>query len=88
LASEFEIGQQRVPFAKGNSLFLYTDGLSEGTRADGTQFGQRRIARACRDASSLQPKQFLEKILSDWLRHLDGAPPDDDVCSIVMQRTA
>lgn len=88
MASEFEIGQQRVPFAKGNSLFLYTDGLSEGARIDGTQFGQRRIARACRDASSLQPKQFLEKILSDWLRHLDGAPPDDDVCSIVMQRTA
>ncbi len=88
LASEFEIGQQRVPFAKGNSLFFYTDGLLEGARSDGTQFGQRRIARSCREAATLEPKQFLEKILSDWLKHLDGAPPDDDVCSIVMQRIA
>ena len=86
MAEEFDIGQQSVTFKKGSSLFFYTDGLLEGARGDGTQFGQKRIARTCRSAALLPPKKFLEKILGDWMKHLDGALPDDDVCVMVMQR--
>jgi len=88
MAAEFELGQQKVSLPVGASLLMYTDGLLEGANAEGTQFGQRRILRACKAAAEMIPVNFVEKVVGDWRKHLAGTPQDDDVCVMVMKRVA
>lgn len=88
MAPEFTLGRETAAFGNGSSILFYTDGLLEGANQEGVQFGQRRILRACRAASSGIPQQFVEKLMADWQKHLAGVPQDDDVCVMVMQRVA
>lgn len=88
MAAEFDLGEQKVAFPVGASLLMYTDGLLEGANAEGTQFGQRRILRACRASVDMIPVNFVEKVVEDWRKHLAGTPQDDDVCVMVMKRVA
>ncbi len=79
---------QNVNLAPGESLFLYTDGLSEMCNPAGTQFGDQRVASFLAERRTLAPGALVE----GCLRHVDefasGTPPADDLTVMVIQRTA
>ncbi len=51
-----------IQLGKGDMIFLYTDGLSESTRADDEMFGEERIKEFLAANRKLNPRQFLEKL--------------------------
>src|SRR5262249_53023124 len=74
---EFE--QQSVPIAPGDILFLYTDGLCEGTDATGDMFGKKRARKVVEQYLSGGPKAVIEGLMQAFLEHNGGKPLDDDV---------
>jgi phosphoserine phosphatase RsbU/P len=76
------------PFAPGDTLVLYTDGVTEASNAAGEQWGDERLRTTITKRGSSSAGVLSGTIVSDvatW-RGVDG-PPDDDVTLIVVRRT-
>src|SRR3954468_2754771 len=72
------------PFVPGDTLLLYTDGVTETANRAAEQWGDERLRKSI---GSESPSALAAKILSEvqtW-RGVSG-PPEDDVTMIVVQR--
>jgi serine phosphatase RsbU (regulator of sigma subunit) len=55
----------QVNAAIGDSLFLYTDGLSEAQNQAGEEYGEQRIERLLSDMRGASLRQILEAVSED-----------------------
>jgi phosphoserine phosphatase RsbU/P len=61
----------------GQTLVLYTDGITEATGADGAMFGQEGIVRSLAECSG-EPACVIDSITKALRRHESGIRPSDD----------
>lgn len=72
--------------APGDTLVLYTDGLTEAVNPEDEEFGATRLLEACRRGRDLPPRALaraLERELDDFVR---GVPFADDRTLLVVRR--
>jgi len=79
---------QNVDLGPGESLFLYTDGLSETFNPTGKQYGDERLGRFLADSRTLTPDALIAACLRDVKEFASGTPPADDLTLMVINRTA
>jgi len=75
---------QQGRLAPGDSLLLYTDGLSEA-EAGGAQFGVPRLAALLGEAHEATPVELVERILGSVASYTAGATPFDDLTVMVLR---
>lgn len=79
LVEEIEYKTDTVALQPGDTLLLYTDGVSEATNAAGEEFGKERLADLVKRGSS----QTAQAIIADVRRSLEdfsqGQVPGDDM---------
>lgn len=74
----------RVPFLPGDTLVMFTDGVSESRGADGTFYPVRdRLPLLPTDGS---PQDLVDALAKDLGAHHPGAP-SDDAAIVVIRRT-
>lgn len=73
---------ETVPFAPGDRLLLYTDGVSETRDADGAFYP---LADRVRRWTTEPPARLLERLRTD-LAEFGASPGDDDVAALVVRR--
>lgn len=81
---EFDFSATRLYLEAGDMLFLYTDGLSEGRRAD-DEYGVERVTHLVRQQAARGPAELIAACLDDLRAFADG-PPLDDVTLLAIQR--
>lgn len=79
LMEGFGVRLESVQLYAGDTLVLYTDGVTEAQSPDGTQLGLDRLADTIRVNSELSPEQLIQKILQTLNEFIDGQPLADDV---------
>lgn len=79
---------QSVKLNPGETLFLYTDGLSETPNPTGKQYGDERLTRFLAEHETLAPEALVAACLNDLARFGSGAAPADDLTVMAIQRTA
>ncbi|UCE03971.1 MAG: SpoIIE family protein phosphatase, partial [Candidatus Latescibacterota bacterium] len=72
---------------KGDTLFLYTDGLTEARNANGAMYEAERLQRLLYDKHNLHPRFLAQACLADLAIHLAGAPRTDDLTLLILRRT-
>ena len=76
----------RLTLAHGDTVFLYTDGLTEALNRDGQEYGLDRIralvARHCGKA----PYELISECLDDLLSFGEGSKQTDDLTLLVLRR--
>jgi len=78
----------RLQLQPGDTLFLYTDGVTEATDDNEEDFGEERLqALLCRDCKR-PPRELVEEVLRQVRDFTHGADPADDVTMLVIQRSA
>ena len=71
----------------GDTLFLFTDGLSESRDLGGCEYGTSRLqSLLCRN-NSLPPAELIGACLSDLRTFCAGAPKHDDLTVMALRRT-
>lgn len=70
----------------GDSLVMYTDGLSESFNPAHELYGSKRLAELVARHTSLAPKELLAAILEDLARFQAGHAPSDDLTIMILQR--
>ena len=71
-----EFDQVSVTLAPGDSLILYTDGVTESRRGRDL-FGEERLVEVIARAPREDPEALLDAILAAALDHAGGEPQDD-----------
>ena len=76
-----------IQMEKGDTLLLYTDGLSEALNRDGSEYGIERLAQLFRDNHDLAPHALLAACVGDALSFGELRVPRDDVTLMAIRRT-
>ena len=71
-----------IPFALGDRLLLYTDGISESRDLTGTFYP---LAQRVRRWASATPRQLLDDLHRDLLAYVPGTR-DDDLAALIAHR--
>lgn len=69
----------------GDSLFLYTDGVTEAFRQDGLMYGESRLVEFLQGKSALSCQGVVESLRGDVAAFVDGAPQSDDIAMLTIR---
>jgi sigma-B regulation protein RsbU (phosphoserine phosphatase) len=70
----------------GESLLLYTDGLTEAFSSDGKMFGDSRLLNAIRSDRSFTANGLLDTVESNLNDFIGLQPLSDDLTLLVVRR--
>jgi serine phosphatase RsbU (regulator of sigma subunit) len=71
-------------FAPGDSLLLFSDGVSEALDVDRREFGDERLERIWREIGHLPPTDVLDRLLAELAGYRGSAEQSDDVTMVVV----
>jgi sigma-B regulation protein RsbU (phosphoserine phosphatase) len=77
---------QKIQLGFGDSLVLYTDGLSEARNARDTEYGVGRLTNLVGKQHRLLPEALVHACLDDVQTFSGGAPRKDDLTIMVLRR--
>jgi len=80
--------QKVVKFSPGDTLVLYTDGITEAQNHMGTMFGDQRLLDVIRTNLGRSAQDIQEAVLRGVKNFTGGAPRDDDIALVVLARKA
>ena len=86
LFCESKFSTARLTLAAGETLFAYTDGLSEASDESGGEFGLERIEEAVKRAALLPPADFLESIRKEHRQFQPSSLNADDLTMLAIRR--
>lgn len=76
----------RVHMSKGDTVFLYTDGLSESLDGTGNEYGPERLAQLLIESNHLSPDSIISLCRQELLAFAGGRPPRDDLTLMAIRR--
>ncbi|MFI5182809.1 MAG: GAF domain-containing SpoIIE family protein phosphatase [Vicinamibacteria bacterium] len=84
---------ESVPYAEGtvdlrsgDTLFVYSDGVTETFNPEGEEFGEERLMAAVKRHRELDPPKFQQQILLELDQFAQGVKAGDDRTIIVLKR--
>lgn len=82
----FPFESESVVLGRGDSLFLYTDGIPEAMNDEEDVYSDERLMEFAVNNRNLSSKEFVGKIVEDVQRHSGGAPQSDDITAMLVKR--
>ena len=75
-----------VTLARGDLLFLYTDGVTEAEDPQEVQFGMERLQKALSGVIDRPAREIVETVMARVAEFANGAPQSDDITCAVLAR--
>lgn len=69
----------------GDTLVLFSDGVTEAADPSGEQFGEERLLAIVRDAGQGSPAAIVERLVGEVRAFVAGAPQADDITVLVVR---
>ncbi len=76
---------KRIQLRTGESLFLYTDGLTEAMDRTDNLFSERRLQECLQEVSRATPLELIRGAVSAVKRFATGAEQSDDITALAIQ---
>ncbi len=80
--------KHELQFGPGDTLLLYTDGLSEACDGDGAEYGSDRVARITAEHAARGAQELVTAFLNDLDRFRGSSPRRDDLSILALCRSA
>ncbi len=85
LIDDFVYPVSRITLYPGDTLLLFTDGVSQAMNADHQPFGAERIDACLRRAGHLNPDAIMATLLSAVHEHAGDAAQSDDITALALR---
>ncbi|MGE5072323.1 MAG: PP2C family protein-serine/threonine phosphatase [Anaerolineae bacterium] len=83
LMEGFLLHTEEVQLHPGDTLVLYTDGVTEAANTSGEQLGIDRLAKIVKDNAKMTAEQIIQRILRAVNSFTDGIQPLDDTTLVI-----
>lgn len=83
LVEDFQIRTETVTLAPGDTLLLYTDGVTEATNPGDEQFGVERLAAVVQRETGSAPKTLVQALRQELQTFINGQTLADDTTVVV-----
>ncbi len=70
---------------KGQTLTIFSDGITEARNADGEFYEEERFEKWLKENANLSAKEMLEKLMATVLEFQGNAPQFDDITAIMIK---
>jgi sigma-B regulation protein RsbU (phosphoserine phosphatase) len=77
--------RQETVLAAGDTLFLYTDGITEAADAGGRFYGAEGLRRFLDSQGDLSPRELLARLRADIARYTAGVEQSDDITMLALR---
>ncbi len=77
---------RRLKLAHGDTLFLYTDGLTEARNRAGAEYGLQRIRALAARHTGIGSARLISECLEDLLIFGEGLKQTDDLTLLAVRR--
>jgi sigma-B regulation protein RsbU (phosphoserine phosphatase) len=77
----------QVELKPGDTMLLYSDGVTEAHNVDGQEFGEERMVEVLKQHYQAEAKVVLEKLIDEVKTFAHGAEQYDDVTALVVKYT-
>ena len=75
---DFKYKKEKIPFKKGETIFLHTDGLNESINRDREEFGYERILKSLDEAKDLSLDEMIKLMNDNLAKHCGEEEQFDD----------
>jgi sigma-B regulation protein RsbU (phosphoserine phosphatase) len=76
---------KRLHLAKGDSLFIYTDGVSEAMDSEMNQYQEERLESYLKTTAGISIQDIVQGSIADIKKHTLGAPQSDDITVLTLR---
>jgi sigma-B regulation protein RsbU (phosphoserine phosphatase) len=80
-----KFGQRQLDLKPGETLLVYTDGVTEAMNAKRQLFGEERLKEALRGQSILSPEKLTQRVVAEVAKFASGAEPSDDITLLAIK---
>ena len=80
---EYRNGEVRL--APGDTLFLYTDGITEAQNTDDEEFGEERLDTKLASLGQVSARDIVTTVVDEVRTFAGDAPQSDDITCIAMR---
>ncbi len=80
------VAETTLELTPGDSVVLFTDGITEAENARGERFGLNRLVDTFSAHHSQPAEAILDTIISAVYQHTSGQEIDDDITLVVLRR--
>jgi len=84
--AEISIIGVEVHFARGDCLFLYSDGVTEAMNHRREEYGRERLASLLSESRQQTSVQIVQRVIDSVNAHVGDADPHDDITVCVIKR--
>lgn len=70
---------------KGDTLFLYTDGITEALNSDNEMYGEQKLLETINSCDDTNIDEFSENIKQDVIKYIGEAEQSDDITMLVFR---
>ncbi len=81
------IDQLTIQLNPGDSLVLFTDGITEAENEAKKLYGIDRLCQVVEQQVQSSPSAIVQAIVADWRQYVGQHPIDDDITLVVLKRT-
>ena len=78
--------EYELDLGKGDTLFIYTDGVTEATNEENVLYGTQRMLDTLNLTPGASPQSLLRAVKSDIDRFVGKAPQFDDITMLCLKR--
>ena len=87
IVPDLAYGQNSVVLDHGDTLVLYTDGVTEAMNGEGEQFGIERLRKVFSDRAPKDANEAAHKVFEAVNTFADGAAQSDDITCLTIRRS-
>jgi len=78
-------GEEKTPLRPGDTLILYSDGVSDAADANDEAFGEERLLACLGPACAMEPEKLIEHVLGEVRAFAADRPQFDDITLLVVR---
>ena len=83
--AEIRYSNNEIFLSQGDTLFLYTDGVTEAANHDLELYGEERLLKCMEDNYKLAPEALLKAVRNDIDDFASGMEQYDDITMVVLK---
>ena len=83
---DVNISEQKIEMNRGDTLVMYTDGITEAMNKSQEEFGEEALINIIQESDATNVQQLRTKIMDSVTKFVGDAEPHDDITMIIIRK--